>query len=126
MLSMIEVFRAPFKADCFIYSVYVSESTMKLEKIPAMAYMDSNGIMAYRLAAPYFVGSLISTDQLENRYIGQYLKLNHGHVLYYSNKADAEEYAREIRHKVIQRKKAEMAQLRSDIGNFLKASIKFD
>lgn len=126
MLSMIEVFRAPFKADCFIYCVFVSESTMKLEKIPAMKYSDNNGITAYRLVAPYFVSSLISTDQLENRYIGQLLKLNHGHVLYYSNKADAEEYAREVRHNVIQQKKAEIAQLKSDVGNFLKASIKFD
>ena len=125
MMNVFEGFSVPFEADTTVYSVYVTENKMQLSKIPAMCLTNTNGTPSYRLPAPYFVDALVSTERLDNQYIGQRLRLKNGFVVYYVNKHDAEEYASEIRTEKINHKKAEIEQLKADIENFLKVKPKF-
>lgn len=124
-MDIFEGFCVPFAANTTIYSVYVTENKMQLLKIKAMSLRNTNGTTSYRLEAPYFVSHMISTERLDNQYIGQRLQLNNGFVVYFANKTDAEKFAHEIRNEKIKQKKAEIEQLKDDIENFLKVKPKF-
>ena len=120
-----DVFSVPFKPNANVYSVYSNEETIKLDVIPAMKFTDGN-VSRYRVDGYYFTAADISTSVFETNKLDKILHLRYGTVLYTTNKRDAEKFARGLRSKMVEQKKAEIEKLKADVTTLLKIKTTFE
>ena len=114
-----------FKAETFVYSVYVTESDMRLTKIPAMCCFTGDSEYMYRLESPYFVSALTSVYLLKPNYMNVPLALRNGTVYYTANKVEAEKYAKTVLQTKIKAKKVEIEKLQSELQALQKSKTTF-
>lgn len=120
-----DCYTIPFKPNASIYSVYSTESEIKLDRLPAMKFTDGTQNY-YRLGSYYFTSADVSTSMLEPRCIDTILHLKYGTVLYTPVKSEAEKFARGLRNKMVEQKKAEITRLRAEIATLLKIKTTYD
>lgn len=119
-----DIFSVPFKPNANVYSVYSNEEEIKLDVIPAMKFRDGDNF-CYRVNGYYFTAADNSTSVFEPNKLDKILHLRYGTVLYTTNKRDAEKFAKGLRSKMIEQKKAEIEKLKADVTALLKIKTTF-